>query len=100
MGRFNFGVVLVVIAALVFSTGAFFVKVAGLPPEVITAWRFLIPVVVVSLLRPSLWKQLIGSPNRVLVAASVLSFLRVALWVVGIRMAPMSKAVVVLYTWP
>ena len=94
------GVVLVIIAATLCSAGAFFVKIANIAPEAMLAWRFLIPVAVVSVFSPSLFGSLLKAPSRVLLCASILTLIRVGVWIIGIAMVPMSKAVVVLYTWP
>lgn len=96
----NVGVLLVIGATLVFSCGGLFIKLAAVTPEILVGWRTLVPVLVVSVLRPAILKSVFTRPNRVLLGASVLSLLRVSVWVEGGLLVPMSKAVVVLYVWP
>jgi len=94
------GVPLVIAATLVFSCGGLFVKLAGVSPEILVGWRTVVPFVIVSLLRPAILKSVFTRPNRILLGASVLSLVRVSVWVKALLIVPMSKAIVVLYVWP
>lgn len=94
------GVPLVIAATIVFSCGGLFIKLAGVFPEVLVGWRTVVPCCVVSLLRPAILLSVFTRPNRILLGASVLSLVRVSVWVKALLIVPMSKAVVVLYVWP
>lgn len=96
----NIGVVCTVAAALIFSCGGLFVKLAAMPAVLLVGWRTLVPFVVVALARPALVRSFIAKPKPALLVISALSALRISCWVIGIQLAPLSKAAVILYTWP
>lgn len=96
----NRGGLCVVGAALVFSFGGLFVKLAAMPAVLLAGWRTLVPFLLVALARPALLRQVCVKPNRVLLGISALSAVRISVWVIAIQLAPLSKASVMLYSWP
>jgi drug/metabolite transporter (DMT)-like permease len=94
------GSLYIVGAALIFSCGGLFVKLAAMPPTVLVGWRTLVPLIAVALMQPELLRSFFVRPHPVLLVVSVLSALRVSVWVFGLLLAPISKAAVMLYTWP
>jgi drug/metabolite transporter (DMT)-like permease len=96
----NAGVFLVIGATFIFSCGGLFVKLAAVPPSMLVGWRTVVPFLIVTLLRPTIFKSVFTQPNRILLCASVISLVRVSVWVKGLLVIPMSKAIVVLYVWP
>ncbi len=96
----NLGQLSIISAALIFSLAGLFVKLAEMPPLALVGWRNLLPFLVVTLFRPTLLRNFISRPNRVLLLVAVLSTLRFSLYNLGIVVAPMGRGIVVLYTWP
>lgn len=96
----NAGALSIVLAAAIFGTAGLFVKTIPLSSTSIACFRLLVPAVILLALRPELRVGLFTRPDKHLLIASALTALRILLWVVGFLLAPMSKAVVVLYTWP
>lgn len=97
----------VILGAFIFSTAGVYVKLLEMTPFQLAGYRLLVPAVVLWVLLPSIrsefcssLRESLSSANYLLMLASLLTTVRIVLWVAGLIMAPMSKAVVVLFTWP
>lgn len=96
----NSGVLAVISAAIIFGSAGIFVKTLDMPATVIASFRFFIPAIILLVLYKEVRRNLFTKPDKLLIAASCLTALRILLWVLGFLFAPVSKAVVILYTWP
>lgn len=92
----------IVTATLFFSTSGVWTKMAGQDAFVMALFRSLIPVIFLLLLHLSQRKKraLIRKWNRPLMTASVLNAFRSLLFFQALILTDISKAVVMLYTWP
>ncbi len=96
----NIGFLAVFSAAVIFGSAGVFAKTLEIPATVIACFRVLIPAGLILLTRRDLRTKLFSNPNKRLLAASLLTAGRILLWVLGFIFAAISKAVVMLYTWP
>lgn len=96
----NLGFPAIILAAAIFGSAGVFVKCLGLPPACIAGLRLFIPAAILFGCSPVLRQRLLGSPNHRLLIASGFTAFRILLWVLSLTLAAISKAVIMLYTWP
>ncbi len=90
----------IVAGAWIFGSAGVFVKSLDMPATVLAGFRLFVPGVVLLLLAGELRRRVFSELHPQLMLASCLTVFRILLWVLGLSWAPMSKAVVVLFSWP
>jgi len=95
-------VIEITLATLFFSTSGIWTKTARMDAFVLAFFRSLIPVLFLSVLHFMKREKvsLIGSWNKRLAWASVLNAMRSLLFFQALILTEISKAVIMLYTWP
>lgn len=86
--------------AIIFGTSGVFVKLLDLPVTVFAGFRLLVPCLILFIFCAGLRKALLTRFNGPMLLASSITVLRILLWVMGLKWAPITKAVVVLFSWP
>lgn len=99
-GNAVLGATCVAMAAWVFGTAGVFVKNLEMPATVLAGFRLLVPALVLFIFIPDLRKRVLTVHDKRLFIASCITSVRIFLWVLGLIWAPMSKAVIVLFSWP
>ncbi|MYM63292.1 DMT family transporter [Pseudomaricurvus sp. HS19] len=87
-------------AACIFGLAGVFVKLLEMPVTVAAGFRLFVPGVLLLLFAPSLRRRVFTHHSPLLLLASAITVVRILLWVAGLSWAPLSKAVVVLFSWP
>lgn len=96
----NLGFVAVLLGSAFFGTAGVFVKTLDLPVTVIACFRVLVPAVYFLYTQKEVRNKILSDPNPRLMLASLLTASRIFIWVLAFLFAAMSKAVIILYTWP
>ena len=96
----NAPVLSLILAASVFGLSGVFAKLLDMPATAIAGFRFAVPTVLLLLVYPDIRRFIQTGVNPKLLAASCCSAFRVGLWVLAFLYAPISKVVVILFTWP
>lgn len=91
----------VILAAIIWGSTGVFVKMLDLPATTISFFRVGIPVIVLLIYFKSRKIKLFDVENRALMFfASFLFGIKTVLMMIGFQLAPISTAVIVIYTWP
>lgn len=90
----------IITAAIIFGLAGVFIKGLETSVVIISSFRTVIPLLILSIITPALIGQVIQRPNKKLMAASLLSAVRIVFWVLGFIYADISRAVIILFLWP
>lgn len=86
--------------AWVFGLAGVFVKYLDLAPTVLAGFRLMVPGLILFILAGRLRKSVLTNHDGPMLLASFLTVFRILLWVMGLLWAPISKAVIILFSWP
>lgn len=96
----NIAILSLILAACVFGFSGILVKQLNMSPMAIAGFRLVVPAVMLLCFYPQLRKLLSRKPSKTLLVTSTLTAFRIGLWVLAFLYAPVSKVVVILFTWP
>lgn len=96
----NLAIFSLIFAAIIFGSSGVLVKLLNLSPLAIAGFRLFVPACLLLIMYPSLRSFLLKKPNPILLLTSACTAFRIALWVLAFLYAPVSKVVVILFTWP
>lgn len=90
----------VVCSATLLGFSGFFVKTLAMPVPAIAGFRVGMPLLLLFLVQRRRLVLDRSLPKTRVLVASGFTALRIALWVLGMMFAPLSKAIVILFLWP
>ena len=87
-------------AAIIFGLAGAFVKMLDMPVTAAAGFRLFVPGLLLVLFAPALRRSVFSHHPPLLLLASAITVVRILLWVAGLTWAPISKAIVILFSWP